>query len=235
MKKIVSSISALLFLALVISCNDNSTSNPTTGFFLVANVSPDAPALNLTINNQDMIDTGISFGTYTPYYSANAGTYNFAFYPSGSSTAAISNNVTIEANKVYSYFLVDSFSEVKSSIVPDVFPKPPGDSVYVRFFNFSPSVPQPLSLFDSTANNVLATPFQSRAFNDQSVNPSFANFVEIPAGNYTLQLKMVDGTTLWSHNGNLDGGKVYTLFAQGSYNGTGAQTFGLGQIVNYAP
>jgi hypothetical protein len=234
MKKIVSGVSAFLLLALVLSCNDNNTSNPSLGYFLVANVSPDAPSLSLTVNS-NVIDTGLSFGTFTPYYSANAGTYNFAFYPSGSSTAAVTNNVNIEANKVYSYFLVDSFSEVKSSIVPDVFAKPPGDSVYVRFFNFSPNLPQPISLVDSATGNALASPFISRTFNDQAVSSTYANFTEILAGNFTLQLKLADGTILWSHAGNLEGGKVYTLFAQGTYNGTGAQAFGLGQILNYAP
>ena len=234
MKKIVSGVSAFLLLALVLSCNDNNTSNPSLGYFLVANVSPDAPSLSLTINS-NVIDTGLSFGTFTPYYSANAGTYNFAFYPSGSSTAAVTNNVNIEANKVYSYFLVDSFSEVKSSIVPDVFPKPPGDSVYVRFFNFSPNLPQPVNLVDATTGLALFPNSTSRTFNDQATNLPYSNFTEIHAGSYTLELKLADGTILWSHAGNLEGGKVYTLFAQGTYNGTGAQAFGLGQILNYAP
>jgi hypothetical protein len=81
----------------------------------------------------------------------------------------------------------------------------------------------------------LASPFISRTFNDQAVSSTYANFTEILAGNFTLQLKLADGTILWSHAGNLEGGKVYTLFAQGTYNGTGAQAFGLGQILNYAP
>jgi hypothetical protein len=120
MKKIVGSISAVLALTfVVVSCNvDSGTSNPQTGFFLVSNVSPDAPHLNISINNE-AFDTGLAFGTYTPYVSANAGTYAFAFYPSGSSTPVITNNVTIDVGKVYSYFVVDSFHEVKSAIVED--------------------------------------------------------------------------------------------------------------------
>ena len=118
MKKILGSISAVLaFLFIFSSCNlDNGTTNPQTGFFLVANVSPDAPHLAVTINNSNF-DTGFVFGNYTRshYVSATAGAYNFIIYPTGTSTPVLNNNLNIEANKVYSYFIIDSFTKVKSA------------------------------------------------------------------------------------------------------------------------
>jgi len=232
MKKILRSISAVLVLGLIFfSCKlDNGTSNPQTGFFMVANVSPDAPHLNVNVNNS-AFDTGLVFGSYTPYVSANAGTYNFAFYPSGSSTPVLTNNVTIDVNKVYSYFVIDSFSKVKSAVVEDVFKAPSGDSVYVRFFNFCPNLTQAIDVKDSANNTSL---FSSRTFNDQASNPSFAAFNEIKAGAYTLQLKQIDGTLLSSQSTTLEGGKVYTLFAQGFKGGIGDQALSIGQIINFA-
>jgi len=234
MKNIVSSVLALSVLAFVLSCNDNNTTNPTRGFFLIANVSADAPPLNVTSNGSDPVASELAFGKYTPYYNVDPGTYNFSFIPTGTSTPVLTSNLNIEANKVYSYFVIDSFSKVKAAIVEDIFRAPPGDSVYVRFFNFSPNLPQPVSLIDSASGTTLATPFSNRTFNDQQGIPAYANFTEIPSGNYTLELKMADGTILSSDPENLQGGRVYTLFAKGFYTGTGTQVFGLGQILNYA-
>src|SRR5580765_8179097 len=136
MKKIVGCVTAVAaFMFIVSSCNlDSGTTNPQTGFFMVGQISPDAPHFNISINGATF-DTGLAFGNYTPYVSANAGVYNFVFYPTGSSTPVINNSLNIEVNKTYSYYVIDSFSKVKAAVVQDVFTAPPGDSVYVRFFH----------------------------------------------------------------------------------------------------
>ena len=91
------------------------------------------------------------FGDYTPYVrTVNPGTYNFVVDSFGIATPAkLKSTVTIEANKYYSYFIIDSFNKVKAAFINDVFKVPSGDSVYVRFFNFCPNATSPISLVNT--------------------------------------------------------------------------------------
>jgi Domain of unknown function (DUF4397) len=208
------------------SCNSkNDNTNPQQGEFLVANISPDAEPLNVYISST-LLGTGLSYGIYTPYYSATAGAYTFSF-TNASNNTVLSNTVTLAANKKYSYFLVDSFKAITSSLVEDNFVIPGADSVYIRFFNLSPDAGT-LQLADATSGLSLYT----RDFNDQSSNSIYANFDRMPAGIYTLQLKNLNDSVIATKVDTLSASHVYSLFAKGFYNGAGDQAIGIGQITN---
>lgn len=221
--------SSLIFLS---SClNSNGTTQPTTGAFLLAQTSPDAPNIGVTINNQ-LFDT-LHFGNYTPYVGGvNAGTYSFAVDSFGVATPSkLKSTIVIDANKYYSYFIIDSFKNLKAAFVNDVFQLPSSDSVYVRFFNFCPNTTEPISLVDATSSASLSS---NRTFNDQSSNPQFISFQEIPAGAYNLALKTVSGTVLKTQTVTLTGGHVYTLFAKGTIGNTDStRALNIGQLENY--
>ncbi len=218
-------------LIILSSClnSDNNTTQPPLGTFLLAQTSPDAPNLSVSINGS-LFDT-LHFSNYTPYVTANPGTYEFMIDSFPSTTAVFKNNVTIESNKYYSYFIIDSFHEAKSAWINDVFKVPSGDSAYVRFFNFCPNSPSPLSLVNSADDNAWAN---DRTFNDQSTNPQYIAFQEVPKGTYTLQIRNISDSVLKSQSIILTGGHVYTLFAKG-ISGSADTTRGLaiGQLENY--
>jgi hypothetical protein len=218
---------ALVVVMCVSSCSvNNSSTNPSQASFLVANVSPDATPVNVFINSSQF-QAQMDYGSYTPYYSLTAGNYTITVTNVNNSTI-INNTITLDVNKLYSYILIDSFKNLKAAFIQDNYTAPGSDSVYLRFFNFSPNS-QPLSLYDSAT----ATPLYSlRAFNDQAYQPDFANFTKMPAGNYTFQLKQGD-STIASKAYSLGGGHVFTIFAKGFVGGTGGQEVGLGQIQNY--
>jgi len=128
--------------------------------------------------------------------------------------------------------VVDSFSKVKSSFVTDAYAIPGGDSVSVRFFNFSPNAGA-VSLIDSASNTTL---FNNRSFNDQDGNSLYSTFNEVETGTsavYHLQLKQSDGTVIASRTDTLSGGHVYTFFAKGNVGGTGTQAVGIGRIQSF--
>jgi hypothetical protein len=212
------------------SCNVGSSNNtnPQQGFFLVANLSPDSDPLNVYINGSPFFQS-LGYGSYTQYYGAGAGSYSFSFYGT-SQTPVINNTVTIDATKTYSYFVIDSFSKVKSSFVQDQFLTPSADSIYIRFFNFSPNSVA-LNLTDSASGTDL---YGTRFFNDQGSNPDYIAFNKMPAGIYTFQLRNPgNDSILSSKKDTLMGGHVFTLFATGFYSGAGKQALGLGKIQNY--
>jgi hypothetical protein len=232
MKKNLLGILAVSSVIFLTSCLDNNnTTQPQTGAFLLAQTSPDAPNVGVYINGSPF-DT-LHFGNYTRYIGGiTPGSYSFAvdsFGISNSSNARLKSNVTIDANKYYSYFIIDSFSKVKAAWINDVFQAPSSDSIYVRFFNFCPNTAEPINLVNS--DNTAWS--QSRTFNDQS-NPQFVAFNERLAGTYTLSLKTVSGTVLKTQNNIvLTGGHVYTLFAKGTIGSSSADSLSIGVIQNY--
>lgn len=227
-------VAAVCISFFIVSCNisNSGNTNPQQGAFLIANVSPDAPGLFVYINNSPFTN-GFNYGVYTQYLLATQGSYDFTFFDSSSSTTPIlSKTVTIDAYTNYSLFLVDSFSHLKSSFVSDVYPKPSGDSIYLRFFNFSPNAGA-LNLYDAASDSTL---YSTRNFNDQDGNASLSSFNRLYNGaskTYNFQLKQPDGTIVASKDITLSGGRVYTLFAKGTLTGTGTQELSIGQIQNY--
>ena len=233
MKKIFASVAVVFaFLIVLSSCNINSNlTQPQLGAVLAAQISPDAPSLGVYVNN-NAFDTGMVLGTYTGYATINPGTYTFSTIPSGTTTANYHTTATIEANKYYSFFLIDSFSHVQSAFVNDAFQKPSGDSSYIRFFNFALNLQQPISLINSANAAALSS---SRIFNDQASNPQYVSFYEVPAGTYTLQLKTdLSDSVIASRSIPLTGGHVYTLYARGIYGSTDTtKAITIGQLENY--
>lgn len=221
---------ALLMIVLQTSCgmgDSGGTTNPQQGSFLMANVSPDAPTLNIFINNS-LLRQDFAYGAYTGYYTAVAGSYTLSFTNSAN-TPVLSNSINIEANKAYSYIVIDSFSKIKSTFFQDSLIVPGADSVYVRFFNFGPNSPA-YNFRDSARGQVLS---KQRTFNDQATNVTYTRFTRIPAGTYRFQLQKQDSTIAASKDFNLMGGHIYSIFAKGFVDTTGIQGLGLGQIQNF--
>jgi hypothetical protein len=225
---------AMCTLIFAASCNisNSGDTNPQQGAFLLANVSPDAPPLNIYINNS-FFGSGLSYGNYTAYWPATPGSYTFSFFDSSSSsTPKLSKTVNINALTNYSFFVIDSFKYVTSSFVTDNYAKPSGDSIYIRFFNFSPNAGA-LSLHESTSDSTL---YNSRSFNDQDGNSSLVSYNEMKTGAsaiFNFELRKPDSTLVASRTDTLSGGHVYTIFAKGNLGGTGDQVLGIGQIQNY--
>ena len=233
MKKIIlGTVAVLSSLILLNSCtlNNNNTTQPQSGAFLIAQASPIAPHLSVYINNS-VFDTGLVFGNYTPYVTGvNSGTYSFSVFAPNATTPSLTSTVTIDVNKLYSYFIIDSFNKVKAVWLNDVFKAPSGDSVYVRFFNFCPNSGA-LSLALSGGANISA----DRVFNDQQTNSQYVAFNnEVKAGTYSFDLKNASDSVLKTQSINLIGGKVYTLFAKGIIGSTDTtQALSIGQLENY--
>lgn len=227
MKKLPVFISlAACILIFATACNVNSNmTNPQQGNFLVTNVSPDAPPLDLYINSTGFIQ-GLGYGTYSAYNALTAGSYTFSFFDSASaSSPVLSNLITLSPATNNSYFVIDSFKRVKASFVPDNLVLPGPDSVNIRFFNFSPNAGA-VSLYEATLDSAF---YSIRSFNDVSG----AAFNKIKAGVYNFQLQQPDGTVLASKLDTLSSGHIYTIFAKGNVSGTSGQEIGIGQILNF--
>jgi hypothetical protein len=215
---------ALVFTA----CSSDDDDEPVRPQVMVVHASPNAPAVNISVNGQAAI-TNLAYPNNTSYTSLNVGNNTIGVAPAGSTTNVLTTNVSLEAGKVYSIFAIDSVAKIKVVGVEDNLATPAAGKAHVRFFHFSPNAP---AVEVAVANGAVL--FGNRSFNDQATNASLANFTPVDAGTYNLVVRPAGGSAVvLPLNGvTLTAGKIYTVYARGFLGGTGNQALGAGVIVN---
>ena len=226
-----------LFILVVIStlfsisgCVKKDAPSQITQVLLVP-LSPNAPAIDFVINGVTLATTiGYSSTVGTtryslPYYTIppKAGSV-VAYNLTGTKTALSSGTKDLEEDKVYSTFLIDSFSKAKTVMVNDDLTDPTPGKVKIRFFHFSPNTPA----LDVVNMGATAKIFAARSFNDQAATPTKENFIEIDPGNYTFLFNdAATGATLYTTTlQSLLPDRIYTLAARGFTGGAANQALG---------
>jgi len=227
MKRIFLPVLSTFVLGLsLISCKKDKD-NPTAKL-MVVHASPNAPAVDVRVNNAVAL-TNVAYPANSSYNSVKSGVTNIKVSPTGTTTYVIDANVTLEANKNYSVFAVDSVSKIKHAVVADDLTSPAEGKSHIRFFHFSPNAP---------AVDIAVTGgpvvFSNRTFNDQSANANLAGFTPLNSGTYNLEVRLAGTNTvvLPLPGITLTAGKIYTVFAKGFVGGSGTQALGAQIIVN---
>ena len=217
---------AAMGLALV-SCKKDDPA-PSTAKVMVVHASPNAPAVDVRINGAVAL-TNVAYPNNSNYADVTSGSTNIKVSPTGTTNYVIDATVTLEANKNYSVFAIDSVSKIKPAVVVDDLTAPAAGKSHVRFFHFSPNAPA--VDIAVTGGAVL---FSNRRFNDQSTNAALAAFTPLNAGTYNLEVRLAGTSTvvLAIPNVTLTAGKIYTVFAKGFVGGTGTQALGAQIIAN---
>jgi hypothetical protein len=213
------------------SCSDDDNNNiaapqTTTAKVKVVHTSPDAPKVDILLDNA-FVDT-LSFPRNTTYLDVPAGERNVKVRATGTSIVPIDANVTFDANKIYSVFAIDVLSNISALVTTDDLIAPASGKAHVRFIHLSPDAP---------AVNIIAngsvTLFSNRSFN-KSITAAEQAFTPVDAGTYDIQVRTVNGNALALDlpGITLTAGKIYTVFAKGLLSGTGSQALGAQIIVN---
>ena len=207
--------------------DDEETSTPTptntTAKVQVTHASPDAPGVDLLVDNTKVNTAALEFLGSTAYLSVNAGSRNIKVNAAGTSTSVINADVPFVAGKNYSLFAVDSLKKISAVLVEDDLTAPAAGKAHVRFIHLSPNAP--------AVDVALAG--GSVVWGDYSFKEGSA-FAPLDAGTYNLEVRLAGTTTvvLPLPNITLTAGKIYTVFAKGFVGGTGAQALGAQIIVN---
>ena len=192
---------------------------------LTPNIVPAATATPLILT--DFSINGTLYATSVGY-SSTTGTvrYTFPYYtiePKAGSTIAY--NVTgtpnkyasvskdLEADKVYSTFMIDTIGKIKAVIVTDDLTDPTPGKVKIRFFHFSTNAPTLDVIIQGTTNKL----FANRSFNDQVANTAYESFIEIDPGTYTFLFNNAStGATVYTTSAQLlFPDRIYTIAARG--------------------
>ncbi|MEO1366714.1 MAG: DUF4397 domain-containing protein, partial [Acidobacteriota bacterium] len=185
---------------------DTPTNDDGQARFRVVHNSPDAPAVDILVNDAVVL-ASVPFFTVSNYLAAPAGTYNVKVNVAGTATTVIEADLTLDANTYYTVIARGRVAEIAATVLVDETDMPPATgNTKVRVFHGSPDAPAvDITLDDGT---VLVP---NLSFTEAS------GYLEVPAGVYRLQVR-VAGTDIVALNLpalQLEAGQIYTAYAQG--------------------
>ena len=221
------SLLTLILLAsslLVFTSCDDDDDDVATGQVLVTHASPDAPAVDLLIDDQKQNSAPLPFPGNTGYIDVEAGSRNIKVNVAGTTTTVINADIDVDQNTYYSIFAVDSVANLTAIAFEDDLTAPASGKAHVRFIHLSPDAP---------AVDVAVASSGAVVFGDVAFKEGTA-FTPLDAGTYNLDVRVAGTSTvaLVLPPITLTAGKIYTVFAKGFLGGTGAQALGAEIIVN---
>ncbi len=105
----------------------------------------------------------------------------------------------------------------------------------VRFLHLSPDAPA-VGVYDALTSAEVFAPraYRATSASTGATQVNFANFTEIPAGVYTLDVRAnaASAPVLVIPPITFEAGKIYTVYAHGLLNGTSPQALGVSTVVH---
>lgn len=195
---------------LMTSClDDNNNVTPVevpVSYVTLYNASPDAPDLNIIVDNKQINSGPFGYADNTGYLQFYTGERNIKFGPYGANNVTVDTVVTLVDSKAYSIFVVDNFKHAEVLVLTDTSAtEPASGKAMVRFVNLSPDV-QPLALKVKGAAGALTS--------EQSFKGATA-FMEIDVNDYNFDVVSSGGTELSLPNISFQQGKYYTVLVRG--------------------
>ena len=224
LKKISYSILVMASALLFNACTKEEATVPETAQLMVVHTSPDAPGVDLLVDNATVNTTPLTFPNNTGYLNVFSGTRNLKVNVAGTTTTVINADVAFATNTAQTLFAIDSVSKISTLLLNDDLTAPAAGKAHVRFVHLSPDAPA----VDIALAGGGAVVFPNVAFRGNT------SFTPLDAGTYNLEVRVAGTSTVaLPLNGiALEAGKIYTVFAKGFLGGSGAQALGAQIIVN---
>jgi hypothetical protein len=223
MLKRISIIFSVVFIASIAflsSCEDEKE----YADLMAVHASPDAPGVDLLINDIKKNTAPLTFPNNTGYLMLESGTTNIKVNVSGTTNSVVNGDLDLEKDKNYSLFVTGSAASISALALEDDLTAPAAGKSHVRFVHLSPDAPA----VDIAVASTGAVVFSNIAFE------GFTAFAQVDAGVYNLDVRLAGTSTvaLVLPAITLKAGKIYTVFAKGFVAGAGAQALGAEIIVN---
>ena len=155
MKKLILALTLSLLTLSFIGCDDEETPVsptplPSNSLVKVVHESPDAPGVDLLVDNT-VAGTNLIFPNNTGYLTVPSGTRNVKVNVTGTSTTVIEANIDFMEDKNYSVFAVNSVANIEAVLIEDDLTTPAQGKAHVRFIHLSPDAPAvDVTLMDGT-------------------------------------------------------------------------------------
>lgn len=192
---------------------------------MVVHASPDAPGVDLLINDTKVNTAALTYPNNTDYLNVPSGTQNIKVNAAGTSTSVIEANLDLDPNAAYTIFAINTLDNIEALVLEDDLTAPAANMAHVRFVHLSPDAP-------AVDVAVQGGPvlFSNRSFESATA------FTPVAAGTYTLEVRPA-GTmdvVLTVPDVELGNSGIYTIFAKGFLTPPAGNTNELGAeiIVN---
>ena len=193
---------------------ETATETPAgTAMVRVAHMSPNAPNVDVYVDGDAVLED-VAFGAVSPYLEVPAGEREVEITAAGDAdTSVFSGPVPVEADSAYTVAATGEIGEdgdqpFEPLILTDDNSDPGGDTARLRLVHASPDAPA-VDVTVESSGDVLY----------DGVGYGGAGYVEVPANDYTLQIRGDtegnDGDVVADFDVSLGGGQVYTAFAAG--------------------
>ena len=184
-----------------------------TAMVRVSHMSPDAPNVDVYVDGSAVLED-VPFGATSDYLELGAGEHDVEITAAGDrSTSVYDDAITVAADTSYTVAAAGEISQGADEafaplVLEDDTSDPGSDTARLRLVHASPDAP---------AVDVTAASSGQVLFDGVSYGQSGA--VEVPAGDYTVQVRgdtdSNDGDVVASFDLSLEGGEGYTAFASG--------------------
>lgn len=200
-----------LIVALTFSSCDNDDdvvpADP-VAFVSLYHASPDAPDLDIMVDNRRINTYSFEYGQYTGYLRFYTGDRNLKFGPSGASNVVVDTTTTFNESTAYSVFVVDDYSNLDALILEDVYDTPTEGNAMIRFVHLSPDAPAVDLAIEGEAGVLVE---------DQEFKET-PEFIEISADQYDFEVRNSqdsDDVLLSVPDITLQSGWYYSIIVRG--------------------
>jgi hypothetical protein len=188
------------------SCSkDEDTVTAISGLSII-NVSPTLATYNFYLNSNKANTAPLPFTGSINYFQITPGINSVMFTTASSTESVLTKSINLEADKAYSFYLVDKADKLDGLLVSDDLSASTTDKATVRFINLSPDAGT-LTLNQTGGASLSA---------DQAYK-GYSAFTSAEAKTYSLEIQdKAKGTVLTKlENVTLAAGKIYTIVAAG--------------------
>jgi hypothetical protein len=215
MKSLQSKGGALFFIAalllLLTGClnNDSDSVQPIpVGYVSIYHASPDAPELDILVDNRKINFGPLSYSDHSGYLNFYTGDRELKFNASGAANALIDTVLKVEDGNAYSIFVINSVSHLETLVVRDSAQTPAAGKAMIRFVQLSPDASAMDLAITDNGGSVL---FKDVAFKEATA------FMEVDAASTSFEIRNSDsGNVALSANGvSLQAGGYYTVVTRG--------------------
>jgi hypothetical protein len=178
----------------------------------VVHASPDAPAVDVWVNDAIVVFSDAPFKGITSYAELDAGTYNVKVVPAGATEpAVIEADLDLAAGTDYTVVAVGKLAEIQPVVLVDDNSAPAAGMAHVRFMHASPDAPN-VDIYVADGGPLL--------FENVPFGQAFP-YVPVEAGTYDLEVRVhdTDVVVLTVPGVSLADRTVYTIFAMGLAGG----------------
>ncbi|WP_277478789.1 DUF4397 domain-containing protein [Catalinimonas alkaloidigena] len=207
--KFVGMLSYLAAPLILSGCLEDDSVEPTPiAYVSIYGASPDAPDLDVVLDNKLLFNQPLEYTDYTGYLQFYTGNRRLEFSEYNASTVFMDTTFNFQADKAYSVFVTDEVDELTTLIVEDSTSTPAEGKAWIRFVHLSPDAPVVDFLIEGENS--------TESFTNQSFEEA-STFTEVDADTYSMLLTATgnDEELVAVPETDLESERVYTVVVRG--------------------